>query len=135
MKREGRGQCSGARPSVGFEPCTIVHAQGRMRWNGGGHAAVWTHYTVKGNVGSRPDHPCPKPLPLMCELIEQFTDPGDTILDPFAGSGTTLVAARDLGRKAIGIEISAEYAQTAVSILEHGVKGAAKVKQGQAVLL
>lgn len=124
-------QISGDRPAQGFESMTIAHAKGAKRWNGGGQPAVWRYPSANGKSHGRPDHPCPKPLPLMIKLIEQFTDPGDTILDPFCGSGTTLVAARDLGRKAIGMEISEEYAETAVRILEHGVKGAAAVKRGQ----
>ena len=49
----------------------------------------------------------PKPLPTW--FIRLFTDPGDTVLDPFIGSGTTAFAALELGRKAIGIEINPEY--------------------------
>ncbi len=111
VKPDAMPQMSGDRPAVGFEPCTIVHAQGAMRWNGGGNRAVWTFNTAKGS--DRPDHPCPKPLPLMRALVEQFTDPGETILDPFAGSGTTLRAAKDLGRKAIGIELDEEWCEGA----------------------
>lgn len=111
VKPDPMPQMTGDRPCVGFEPCTIVHHQGPMRWNGGGHAALWTHFTAKGF--GRPDHPCPKPLPLMLQLVRQFTDPGETILDPFMGSGTTLRAAKDAGRKAIGIEINEAYCEVA----------------------
>jgi DNA modification methylase len=104
-------QMSGDRPSVGFEPCTIAHAQGPMRWNGGGRQALWTYNTAKGY--NRPDHPCPKPEALMSHLVTDFTDDGDTILDPFMGSGTTLVAAKRLGRKAIGIELEEKYCEIA----------------------
>lgn len=55
-------------------------------------------------------HPCPKPLTFMRKLIHRVsTSPDDIILDPFAGSGTTLVAAKQLGRRYIGIEISQKY--------------------------
>jgi hypothetical protein len=111
-------QMSGDRPAVGFEPCTIAHAQGPMRWNGGGKPALWIHNTSKG-LG-RPDHPCPKPESLMLEIVRQFTDPGETILDPFMGSGTTLVAAKRLGRKAIGIELNEKYCEIAAKRLAQG---------------
>ena len=117
VKPDAMPQMSGDRPSVGFEPCTIAHAQGRMRWNGGGRPAVWTHGTCKVD---RPDHPCPKPEPLMGDLVTQFTDPGDLILDPFMGSGTTLVAAKRLGRKAIGIELEERYCEIAAKRLAQG---------------
>lgn len=115
VKPDAMPQMSGDRPSVGFEPATIVHAAGPMRWNGGGHQALWTHYISKG--ASRPDHPCPKPENLMLQLVSQFTDIGDTILDPFMGSGTTLVAAKRLGRKAIGVELQEKYCEIAAQRL------------------
>jgi DNA modification methylase len=118
VKPDAMPQMSGDRPAVGFEPCTIVHAQGPMRWNGGGHAALWTHFISKGS--DRPDHPCPKPEPLMRELIELFTDQGEVILDPFAGSGTTLLAAKRLGRRAIGIEVTEQYCEVAAKRLQQG---------------
>ena len=62
-------------------------------------------------------HPTPKPVSLMEDLISK-TPEGSVIADPFAGSGSTLIAARNLGRKAIGVEISEEYFLACVRRLE-----------------
>lgn len=66
-------------------------------------------------------HPTEKPVELMERIIEMLTPPDGTVLDPFAGSGTTLVAARNLGRRAIGIEQSREYCDIAVRRLAQQV--------------
>ncbi|MEJ5292110.1 MAG: site-specific DNA-methyltransferase [Candidatus Methanosuratincola sp.] len=58
----------------------------------------------------RTPHPTQKPLALVRKLVGAFSFPGDSVLDPFAGSGTTLVACRELGRDCVGIEIDPEYA-------------------------
>jgi site-specific DNA-methyltransferase (adenine-specific) len=62
---------------------------------------VWDFPTVKPYKGK---HPCEKPAEMLGHMIETSTRPGDLILDPFAGSGSTLEAARNLGRRAVGIE-------------------------------
>ncbi len=59
------------------------------------------------------NHPCPKSITLLRKLIDGLSSPGQLILDPFMGSGTTLRAAKDLGRKAIGIEIEEKYCEIA----------------------
>ena len=71
-----------------------------------------------GNVITHPrqapdDHPSPKPEQVMRRLVEVVTTAGQTVLDPFMGSGTTLRAAKDLGRKAIGIELEERYCEIA----------------------
>ena len=66
------------------------------------------------------DHPCPKPLRLLKKMIENLRTEGN-ILDPFMGSGTTLRAAKDLGRKAIGIEIEERYCEIAAKRMSQGV--------------
>lgn len=57
----------------------------------------------------------------MHTLLTQFTDPGETILDPFAGSGTTLAAARMQGHKAIGIEKNEQYCEVMARRFDQGV--------------
>lgn len=64
------------------------------------------------------DHPCPKPVAYMDWLVETASLPGDTILDPFMGSGTTGVACARLGRKFIGIEIEPRYFDIACRRIE-----------------
>ena len=59
--------------------------------------------------GSEKIHPTQKPVELLKTLIEIFTDPGDVVIDPCAGSGSTLVAAERLRRKAFGFEIKKEF--------------------------
>lgn len=60
-------------------------------------------------------HPTEKPVPLLRALVEASSCPGEQILDPFAGVGSTLVAAILSGRRAIGIELDRDYADMAVS--------------------
>lgn len=59
------------------------------------------------------DHPCAKPYPMMRWLVVRASLPGETVFDPFAGSGTTLVAAKYTGRKAIGVELEERYCEVA----------------------
>lgn len=66
----------------------------------------------------RNDHPTPKPLGLMVSLLENC--PPGVIADPFMGSGTTLRAAKDLGRKAIGIEVDERYCEIAAKRMAQG---------------
>ena len=56
-------------------------------------------------------HPTQKPVGLLEELIRQSSDPGDLVVDPFSGSGSTIVAAQNLGRSAIGIEKKEHFVQ------------------------
>jgi site-specific DNA-methyltransferase (adenine-specific) len=66
-------------------------------------------------------HPNEKPLALMRRLVEFCSTPGELIVDPFMGSGTTLRAAKDLGRRAIGVELVESHCETAVRRLRQEV--------------
>jgi len=94
-----------------------------------------------GNVITSPradceQHPTEKPLDLITVFIECTTKGGDLILDPFCGSGTTCVAAKMLGRRYIGIDISPEYCEIArerLRVVDTGVP-AKEAKAGQLAL-
>jgi DNA modification methylase len=106
--------------------CAFVpNGAGRDRWGFGCFNPILYYgkcpYLASGR-GSRPnafancqpgekgiDHPCPKPLAWMRWLVERSSLEGETVLDPFMGSGTTGLACQQLGRNFIGIEIDPEY--------------------------
>lgn len=67
------------------------------------------------------DHPTQKPISLMSRIVSAIVPPEGTVLDCFAGSGTTLVVAKLLGRKAIGVELEEKYCEVAVERLRQGV--------------
>ena len=66
--------------------------------------------------GGDKKHPCPKPMTLWLKILSRFSEFG-AILDPFCGSGTTLVACKQLGRRGVGIELSEKYCEIAVKRL------------------
>ena len=117
VKPNATPQITGDRPAQGWEAISYFHRErGRSKWNGGGHHGNYVQNTVSG-LG----HPTSKPLPIMEDLVRKFTDEGATILDPFAGSGSTLRAAKNLGRRAIGFEIEERYCEIAARRLAQEV--------------
>lgn len=80
---------------------------------------VWTTSTTKKSEKSFGKHPTQKPLEIMNKIILASTKEGDIILDPFMGSGTTLVSAKRLGRRAIGIDLENEYIKIAIERLKN----------------
>ncbi len=73
-------------------------------------------------------HPTQKPIRLLEKLIRIFTDPGDVVIDPVAGSGTTLIAAENLGRKAYGFEIKKNFFREANQWIEECQKIRSEIK-------
>lgn len=111
VKPTSTPQITGDRPGQWGEAIATAHSKGRKRWNAGGKAGSYSFPSREPGVERV--HPTQKPIALMRELVERFTDPGDVIVDLFCGSGTTLRAARDLGRFSVGIELDPAFAAMA----------------------
>jgi site-specific DNA-methyltransferase (adenine-specific) len=85
-------------------------------------ADVWDIPLLNPKAKERAGYPTQKPVLLLERIIGLVTSPGDLVLDPFTGSGTTLVAAELLGRNSLGIDIAAEAVQLATQRLEQPFK-------------
>ena len=117
VKTNPMPQISSDRPANGWDGLIYLHNKNtKKRWNGGGRHGNWIGAVVTDGL-----HPTGKPLELMKHLVGMFSDDGNLILDPFMGSGTTLRAAKDLGRKAIGIELEEKYCEIAAQRLAQEV--------------
>src|SRR5690606_28135970 len=73
---------------------------------------------IRGGVDKVTDHPTEKPVPVMAEYVRNSSQRGDVVLDPFMGSGTTGVAAAQLGRRFVGIELDPQHFETACERIE-----------------
>jgi DNA modification methylase len=106
-----------ARGAIGYGnwiPCMVYAADG---------VSLYQQSSDVGRIvigrGGKPEHPSPKPIEAMRWLIDRL--PGQTVLDPFMGSGTTILAAQERGRRAIGIELEERYCEIAVKRLSQAV--------------
>src|SRR4051794_7236191 len=79
---------------------------------------TWYVARVCGTFKERTGHPCQMPEAVLERIIRASSNQGDLVLDPFAGSGTTVAVARKLGRRYLGIELSSEYSQAIVERLD-----------------
>lgn len=111
----GQGHAQGAECFV-----TAWCGSGHARWNAGGKRGVYTHTVNPPDRTGK--HPTEKPWRLMAELLRDFTSPDDSILDPFMGSGTTLVACQKMGRSGTGIEIDPQYFDVACRRVEEAAR-------------
>ena len=142
LTRVERGAVFGCAPSIWMLPAPAalgaVHipaANGHSPWgfqnlapvllyggapdlNLGARNTVWK---ARGKADPEIGHPCPKPVEWLVWLVGLTSRVGETVLDPFMGSGTTLRAAKDLGRRAIGIEIDERYCEIAANRLSQEV--------------
>jgi DNA modification methylase len=121
VKPDAMPQMNGMCPANGLEMVLASwHGQGASKWNRGGKRGIYTHNT--NSPDRKSGHPTEKPLPLMKELIGDFTKPNDLIIDPFMGSGTTGVACASMGRRFFGIEIEEKYFDIACKRIEEAYR-------------
>lgn len=110
-----------------LDPNSFALSDAEMIWHNCGGQAIrvfnwfWRGCYRKGEMRTPVLHPTQKPIALMEYLVQQFSEPDDVILDPFMGSGTTLRAAKDTGRRAIGIEVEERYCEIAAKRLAQEV--------------
>jgi modification methylase len=107
MERKAGGYRS---PSLATRLLSLIPAERHKEW----FQQIWTGVTG----ASTRDHPAPYPLELAERLIRMFSFVGDTVLDPFMGTGTTSVAAGKWGRNSIGVEIDPGYFEHAAKRIE-----------------
>jgi site-specific DNA-methyltransferase (adenine-specific) len=104
-------QLSGDRPTTGCEMLVIAYGsgKGKKHWNGPGNLLSFEHTCLRGEG----KHKTEKPLDQLLDLVSYFSDPGENVFDPCAGSGTTGLACKLLGRQFVGLEIDATWAEFA----------------------
>lgn len=139
-RRTAWGSWMSASAPFVIAPVELILVLYKRRWrktSGTGESDItrsefmqWTNglWTFCGESKKKIGHPAPFPIELPRRCIKLFSFVGDTVLDPFAGSGTTLIAAAMLKRKAIGIEIDPNYCmlakkriQTAPELIEQSL--------------
>lgn len=117
LTHNSMGQLTGDRPANAYEGIAIMHRKGKKQWNGRGSFAYWSaeldhelaHFQCNGTRGEKDRHPNQKPLNLCLELVAKFTNRGETVFDPFAGSGRIGEACVLLGRNYLGLERDAGW--------------------------
>jgi DNA modification methylase len=130
------GQTADLVTASGRWPANLIHDGSREATGILGEEARFFYCpkTSQSERGKGNNHPTVKPIDLMRYLCRMVTPPGGIVLDPFAGSGSTLLAARREGFRAIGIELNAEYCQIIKSRLGEPEEAASEVFEGQRTL-
>ena len=125
-KPDSTPKLNGQGPSHGHECIASAWCGlGYAKWSGGGRGLFTHNCNWPGRVSFQDGgHPTAKPPALMMELVALFSDPGQTICDPFMGTGTTGEACIRLGRKFIGIEQNPKWFTYACRRLENALKQA-----------
>ena len=98
-------------PSIATRILSVIPEAKHHQW----FQQIWTGLP---GVSTR-NHPAPYPLELARRLVRMFSFVGDTVLDPFMGTGTTIVAAANWGRNSVGVEVDSEYFKKTVRRIEN----------------
>lgn len=119
IKPNSMGQLTGDRPASAYEGIAVMHRETKKYWNGKGSWGVYfpeddeSLFVMNGTRGEKERHPNQKPLALCLELVAKFTQPGELVFDPFAGSGRIGEACVLLGRNYLGLDSSQEWIEKA----------------------
>jgi site-specific DNA-methyltransferase (adenine-specific) len=116
------------RPVGNCEYGLILYREKLPKFNNEGKM-IFNCFEVERDTKTPKIHPTQKSVPLLKELIRIFTDPGDVVIDPVAGSGTTLVAGIELNRKVYGFEIKKNYYKEATKLIEDVGKRKMEIEQ------
>jgi DNA modification methylase len=106
-------------------PSTHLNCMSAKEWLKS-QIGVWHFLYEKRDIRDKTLHPATFPIQLATKVIELFTHKGELVLDPFVGSGTTLVAAEDLDRNAVGFDLKSEYVALSQSRLQSNLFGHAQ---------
>ena len=106
-KSNAMGQLTRDRPATAYEGVACLHRTDvKKHWNGRGSYGIWS---CNGTRGKKGRHPNEKPIDLALKLVALFSDRGETVFDPFCGSGTIGEACVRLGRGYVGLDWSSEW--------------------------
>jgi site-specific DNA-methyltransferase (adenine-specific) len=125
-KPNSMGQLTGDRPAAAYEGIAVMHREGKKRWNGRGSYGIWK---CNGTRGEKGRHPNQKPLSLCLMLVAKFSERGETVFDPFCGSGRIGEAALLLGRQYVGWDSDADWVARATERLAAVVPGSMSDEQ------
>jgi len=108
-KSNAMGQLTGDRPATAYEGVGVLHRLDvKKRWNGRGSYGIWS---CPGTRGLKGRHPNEKPIDLCLKLVALFSDRGETVFDPFCGSGAIGEACVRLGRSYVGLDQDAAWVE------------------------
>jgi hypothetical protein len=114
-KSNAMGQLTADRPATAYEGVALLHnGDTKKRWNGRGSYGIWR---CNGTRGKKDRHPNEKPIDLCLKLVSLFSERGETIFDPFCGSGAIGEAALRLGRRYVGFDKDSSWVEKTMARL------------------